>query len=87
MNDLAPRPGGASHRELITFVPDRPGHDYRYAIDFTKLRTELGWQPRHTFEAGLLLTVKWYVENRAWWEPLLLAHDASRRRGLAKKSA
>jgi dTDP-glucose 4,6-dehydratase len=87
MNDLAPRPGGASHRELITFVPDRPGHDYRYAIDFTKLRTDLGWQPKHTFEAGLLLTVKWYIENRAWWEPLLLAHDASRRRGLAKKSA
>ena len=87
MDQLAPRPGGASHRELITFVPDRPGHDYRYAIDFTKLRTELGWQPKHTFEAGLLLTVKWYIENRTWWEPLLLAHDASRRRGLAKKSA
>jgi dTDP-glucose 4,6-dehydratase len=87
MDRLTPRFGRALHRELITFVPDRPGHDYRYAIDFTKLRTKLGWQPKHTFEDGLFLTVKWYIENRTWWEPLLLAHDASRRRGLAKKSA
>jgi len=87
MDRLTPRPGGASHRELITFVPDRPGHDYRYAIDFTKLRTELRWQPKHTFEAGLLLTVRWYIESRTWWEPLLLAHDAGKRRGLAQKSA
>jgi dTDP-glucose 4,6-dehydratase len=87
MDRLTPRPGRALHRELINFVPDRPGHDYRYAIDFTKLRAELGWQPKHSFEAGLLLTVKWYIENRAWWEPLLLTHDAGRRRGLAKKSA
>jgi dTDP-glucose 4,6-dehydratase len=56
-------------------------------MDFTKLTTELGWSPRHSFEAGLFSTVKWYVENRAWWEPLLPAHDASVRRGLAKKSA
>ena len=87
MDGLTQRPSGAPHRELITFVPDRPGHDFRYAIDFAKLNAELGWSPRHTFESGLRATVKWYIENRAWWEPLLSAHDAATRRGLSKKSA
>ncbi|MHA7631846.1 dTDP-glucose 4,6-dehydratase [Corallococcus sp. M7] len=53
---------------LIQYVADRPGHDRRYAIDPTKIRTELGYQPKHTFEQGLAETVTWYVENRAWWE-------------------
>src|SRR5262245_6136569 len=87
MDQLAPRPQGASYRALISFVADRPGHDFRYAIDFKKLNAELGWSPEHTFESGLNTTVKWYLENRAWWEPLLLAHVADARRGLAKKSA
>jgi len=87
MDRLAPRANRSSYRELITFVPDRPGHDFRYAIDFAKLRTELGWQPRHAFESGLESTVKWYIDNRAWWGPLLTAHDAGARRGLSKKSA
>jgi dTDP-glucose 4,6-dehydratase len=87
MDRLTPRPNGASHRELINFVPDRPGHDFRYAIDFAKLNSELGWSPKHSFETGLNATVRWYLENRAWWEPLLSAHDASVRRGLSKKSA
>jgi dTDP-glucose 4,6-dehydratase len=72
---------------MISFVTDRPGHDFRYAIDFAKLNTELGWLPAHSFESGLLATMKWYLENRAWWEPLLSAHDAAARRGLARKSA
>jgi dTDP-glucose 4,6-dehydratase len=87
MDQLAPQPKGRSHGELISFVTDRPGHDFRYAINFAKLKTELGWSPQHSFESGLLATVKWYLENRAWWEPLLSAHDADERRGLAKKSA
>ncbi|MBZ4372425.1 dTDP-glucose 4,6-dehydratase [Corallococcus sp. AS-1-6] len=53
---------------LIQYVADRPGHDRRYAIDPTKIRTELGYQPKHTFEQGLAETVTWYMENRAWWE-------------------
>ena len=77
----------ASHRELVTFVPDRPGHDFRYAIDFSKLTTELGWRPQRSFEEGLAATVSWYAENRAWWEPLLARHDAAARRGLARKIA
>src|SRR5271165_4002596 len=56
---------------LKTIVPDRPGHDRRYLLDSTKLRTELGWEPTVAFEAGLAATVGWYRDNRAWWEPLI----------------
>ena len=56
---------------LKTIVPDRPGHDRRYLLDSTKLRTELGWEPEVDFEAGLAATVAWYRDNRAWWEPLI----------------
>jgi dTDP-glucose 4,6-dehydratase len=87
MDRLTPCRNHASHRELITLVPDRPGHDFRYAIDFAKLNTELGWSPQHSFEQGLFSTVGWYIENRTWWEPLLSAHAADIRRGLSKKSA
>jgi dTDP-glucose 4,6-dehydratase len=63
-----PLAGGRARRDLITFVADRPGHDFRYAIDATKLRTSLGWRPRYTFEDGLRETVRWYLDNRTWWE-------------------
>jgi dTDP-glucose 4,6-dehydratase len=87
MDQLTQCPGRSSHHELIAFVSDRPGHDFRYAIDFAKLKAELGWSPQNSFESGLLATVRWYMENRAWWEPLLSEHDASARRGLTKLSA
>jgi dTDP-glucose 4,6-dehydratase len=63
-------PAARPRRDLITFVADRPGHDRRYAIDASKARQELGWQPRESFEAGLERTIRWYLDNRAWWEPL-----------------
>ncbi len=66
----APLPGGA-RRRLITFVTDRPGHDRRYAIDFSKLHLELQWEPRETFATGLRKTISWYLQNRDWLEGVL----------------
>lgn len=71
LDELDPRPGDPSRESLITFVTDRPGHDFRYAIDASKLRDELGWEPRESLASGLRSTVAWYLENRAWWQPIL----------------
>jgi dTDP-glucose 4,6-dehydratase len=70
LEELAPeKPKGVRHyRDLIRFVQDRPGHDRRYAIDACKIRAELGWVPRETFETGLRKTVKWYLDNQVWCE-------------------
>ena len=62
--------GITSYSDLMTFVTDRPGHDRRYAIDATKIRTDLGWRPRYTFEHGLAQTIRWYVDNRRWCEAI-----------------
>ena len=64
------RPGRGSRRDLITFVADRPGHDYRYAINANKIGAELGWTPQTNFDSGLRKTVSWYLANQTWWEPL-----------------
>ena len=64
LDDLLP--AGAPHNSLITPVTDRPGHDRRYAIDPTRISSELGWQPRHSFEEGLAATVGWYLEHHSW---------------------
>lgn len=64
------RPQAKAHAELITFVADRPGHDARYAIDATKLETELGWKAQEDFDSGIERTVRWYLENEWWWQPL-----------------
>jgi dTDP-glucose 4,6-dehydratase len=68
LDDDLGRLGDRPRRELITFVKDRPGHDRRYAIDFTKLREELGWMPEETFETGIRKTIRWYLDNREWVE-------------------
>jgi len=73
-------PSGAPHRELIQFVADRPGHDRRYAIDATRLESEIGWRARETFDTGMARTVRWYLDNEAWWGPL--RHVAQKRQGL-----
>jgi dTDP-glucose 4,6-dehydratase len=66
------RPGasGSSYRNLITFVTDRPGHDRRYGLDTTNIRTELGWTPTYTLKAGIESTVDWYLQNSWWWQPI-----------------
>jgi dTDP-glucose 4,6-dehydratase len=76
------RPKTDSHRALKTFVPDRPGHDRRYAIDATKVRRELGWTPRRTFEGGLRETVIWYLEHRSWCEQIQAGRYDRQRLGL-----
>ena len=63
-------PGNRPREELIEFVADRPGHDARYAIDATKLETEIGWRARENFDSGIEKTVQWYLDNEWWWKPL-----------------
>ncbi len=74
----APLPGAKKRRDLISFVADRPGHDFRYAMDISKMARELGWRPSRSFEDGLRATVQWYLDNRAWWEPLMRHYDGGR---------
>jgi dTDP-glucose 4,6-dehydratase len=77
------RPAAQSRRSLKTFVPDRPGHDRRYAIDASKIRRELGWAPARTFETGLRETVRWYLEHRGWCEHVQSGGYGRERLGLA----
>jgi len=70
LDEMLPQSPHRPHAGLIAFVTDRPGHDRRYAMDAAKLRRDLRWQPRESFDSGLRKTVAWYLENRWWWEPI-----------------
>jgi len=70
LDELLPASPHRPHAGLIAFVEDRPGHDRRYAMDWSKLHRELGWAPRESVESGLRKTVAWYLDNRWWWEPI-----------------
>lgn len=83
LDRFMPRDDGKSYIEQITYVADRPGHDKRYAIDATRIKSELGWEPRETFETGIEKTVRWYLEHKNWWQPIVAERQADRRRGLA----
>jgi dTDP-glucose 4,6-dehydratase len=83
VDELAPDRAVGPREGLIRFVADRPGHDLRYAIDAGKIRRELGWAPKETFESGLRRTVAWYLENRAWWERVRSGAYRGERLGLA----
>jgi dTDP-glucose 4,6-dehydratase len=82
LDDLAPTADGP-HRRLISFVTDRPGHDRRYAIDATKLERELGWRAGENFESGIAKTVRWYIDQKAWWTAILKRGYAAKRVGLS----
>jgi dTDP-glucose 4,6-dehydratase len=78
------RPIDGTHHDHICFVADRPGHDQRYAIDATKLETDLGWRAHETFETGIEKTVRWYLGNADWWKPLREKVYGGERLGLMK---
>jgi dTDP-glucose 4,6-dehydratase len=86
LDRLQPLSSGTSRRDLITFVTDRPGHDLRYAIDATRIETELGWRAHETFESGLEKTIRWYLENEAWWRPIRTSKYSGERLGQRKAS-
>jgi len=85
LDAAAPRAGGQSYRQLITFVQDRPGHDRRYAIDASKARDRLGWQPAETFTAGIKKTVDWYLVNGEWCRLVSRRAQAGQRLGVLRK--
>ncbi len=77
-------PGAKPYAELITYVTDRPGHDHRYAIDASKIAADLGWKPSLTLAEGLRRTVRWYLDNEAWWRPLQARDGVGERLGSGK---
>jgi len=87
LDQRQPRSDGVSYAEQICFVPDRPGHDQRYAIDAGKIGRELGWEPQVTFDEGIARTVDWYLERRDWWEPILARRYDTGRLGLKTGAA
>jgi dTDP-glucose 4,6-dehydratase len=84
MDEMSPE--GAPHDRLIRFVADRPGHDFRYAIDASKIRAELGWTPSVTLDEGLRRTVRWYLDNRDWWQAIAARGHKLERLGLSRAS-
>lgn len=82
LDAIRPRADGVSYRQQISFVADRPGHDFRYAIDASKLERELGWRPQESFESGIDRTIRWYLDNEDWWRPILAKSYAGERLGL-----
>ncbi len=82
LDQRQPRKNGNSYADLISFVPDRPGHDFRYAIDSARIQNELGWQPRETFLSGLEKTVQWYLDHQDWVTAVLGPQYHGQRLGL-----
>jgi len=86
LDKLRPKPDGSKYDSQITFVKDRPGHDRRYAIDASKIKRELGWEPKETFETGIRKTVEWYLENTEWVNDIISGNYQCQRLGLGGRS-
>ncbi len=87
LDRVKPRSDGKSYRDQINFVADRPGHDFRYAIDAAKLETQLGWTAQESFDSGIAKTVRWYLDNEAWWQSILDGSYNGDRLGLIQSGA
>ena len=85
LDEISPREDGSSYSDLITFVKDRPGHDFRYAIDAGKIRNDLGWSPNESFETGIRKTIHWYLDNQNWWKAIQDNNYRQERLGVIKK--
>ena len=85
LDEISPRKNGSSYSDLITFVKDRPGHDFRYAIDAGKIRNDLGWSPNESFETGIRKTIHWYLDNQNWWKMIQDNNYRQERLGVIKK--
>jgi dTDP-glucose 4,6-dehydratase len=86
LDETVPQPKVARHEQLIEYVLDRPGHDFRYAIDASRIRRELGWAPAETFESGIRKTVRWYLDNRDWWTRIRAETYGGERLGLGEQA-
>ncbi|RJX34068.1 MAG: dTDP-glucose 4,6-dehydratase [Desulfarculus sp.] len=86
LDQMVPGSGHKPHEGLIAFVQDRPGHDFRYAMDASKIKRELAWAPEENFESGLAQTVSWYLDNRWWWEKIMSRQYSGQRLGLGAKA-
>ncbi len=82
LDTLRPRLDGKAYEAQLTFVSDRPGHDFRYALDAAKIADELGWRPSRPFESGMAETVRWYLDHEPWWRGILAGTYDGRRQGL-----
>jgi len=85
MDNINPRKNKKSYKDLIKYVEDRPGHDFRYAIDASKINNELNWRPKETFISGIKKTVEWYLTNQDWWKNIQTANYEQERLGLLNK--
>ena len=86
LDELRPRANGKSYSDLIAYVEDRLGHDKRYAIDASKIKSQLDWQPKNDFESGIKKTVAWYLNNDWWWEPIRSCNYAGERLGVSTQT-
>ena len=84
LDEIKPRKNGLSYKKLITYVEDRPGHDFRYAIDASKIKDDLGWTPKETFDSGIKKTINWYLDNEGWWRAIQDKNYSQERLGLRK---
>ena len=84
LDKLKPRDQNISYRKLIKFVEDRPGHDFRYAVNTDKIKSHTGWSPQYSFPEAIENTIKWYIDNESWWRKIQSNNYRQQRMGIVK---